>query len=297
MHRPPRPPRFTHEDEPSAGFGGFLRRILSGIPWSEGASREDVFEYKIPRHVSLRIQSSNGKIDVRGEDRDDVQLIAQKRTRAESQEAAQRLLDEIRIHESMSAAVLDLEVVIPRKWNRHGSVSLIVKVPRDLRVEVVASNGKVCVCGLRSALRTRSSNGSVTVCDVVGDVEIHTSNAKIDCRCTRGRLLARSSNGKVEVDDHCGSIDASTSNGLIKASLDDLGREGVLLATSNGRIVLELPDEVDAEVDLMVDNGVIRNDRALDRATRESNGRVRGVLGRGGTPVKLRTSNGSISLK
>ena len=61
--------------------------------------------------------------------------------------------------------------------------------------------------------------------------------------------------------------------------------------------MLELPEEVDAEVDLHVDNGVIRNDRQLVRGTRETNGRVRGTLGRGGIPIKLRTSNGSISLR
>ena len=97
--------------------------------------------------------------------------------------------------------------------------------------------------------------------------------------------------------NHCGSIDASTSNGLIRVSINILGREGVQLATSNGRIVLELPDEVDADVDIRVDNGVIRNDRPLCKAIRERSGQLRGRLGTGGCPIKLRTSNGSICLR
>ena len=68
------------------------------------------------------------------------------------------------------------------------------------------------------------------------------------------------------------------------------------LATSNGRIVLDLPESVDADVDLRVDNGIIRNDRELQHKGRETNGRVVGRLGNGGRLVKLRTSNGSISL-
>lgn len=79
--------------------------------------------------------------------------------------------------------------------------------------------------------------------------------------------------------------------------MEGLGEGGVTLATSNGRILLELPEEVDAEVDLRVDNGVIRNDRALCHTQRETHGRVLGRLGRGGAPIKLRTSNGSISLR
>ena len=80
-------------------------------------------------------------------------------------------------------------------------------------------------------------------------------------------------------------------------SIEEVGREGILLATSNGRIVLELPEKADADVDLHVDNGVIRNDRNLASAIRDTNGRVRGTLGRGGIPIKLRTSNGSICLR
>jgi DUF4097 and DUF4098 domain-containing protein YvlB len=133
--------------------------------------------------------------------------------------------------------------------------------------------------------------------DVVGDLEISTSNAKICCSCTRGRVIARSSNGKIELEDHRGSVDASTSNGLIHAELEELGSEGVQLATSNGRIVLELPDEVDADVDIRVDNGIIRNDRELCKAVRERSGQLRGRLGRGGALIKLRTSNGSIALR
>ena len=131
----------------------------------------------------------------------------------------------------------------------------------------------------------------------IGNIEVATSNAKVCCSGTCGSLVARSSDGKIEIDEHSGSVDASTSNGLIRASLEEVGKHGVQLATSNGRIVLELPEEVDADIDIRIDNGIIRNDRALQRATRETNGRLRGQLGSGGALIKLRTSNGSIALR
>ena len=73
--------------------------------------------------------------------------------------------------------------------------------------------------------------------------------------------------------------------------------EGLELPAFPRAPVVDLPDEVDADVDLRVDNGLIRNDRKLGKAVRESNGRMRGRLGRGGALIKLRTSNGSISLR
>ena len=281
----------------SSRFGGFLRSLLSGIPWSELAERVDSVRYKAPAGGLLRIRNANGRIEVRGEDRPDIVVGAAKRARAESEGEAQKLLGAIRLAEAESAESLDLEVEVPRKWNRHGHVNLEVRVPRTLRVQCESVNGKVSVAGMRAAVGARSSNGAVSVEDVVGDVDVYTANNKVACHAIRGTLVARSSNGKIELSEHRGSVDASTSNGLIRAAVEELGPAGVRLATSNGRIVLDLPDEVDADVDVRVDNGVIRNERELRNDVRSSDGRVRGTLGRGGVPIKLRTSNGSISLR
>ncbi len=80
-----------------------------------------------------------------------------------------------------------------------------------------------------------------------------------------------------------------------RGALADLG-SGVSLATSSGRIVVELPTDVDADV--RVENGAIRNQLAVDSAGGDSReGRLRGRLGKGGVPIKLRTSNGTISLR
>jgi DUF4097 and DUF4098 domain-containing protein YvlB len=101
---------------------------------------------------------------------------------------------------------------------------------------------------------------------------------------------------EIEIESHCGSVDASTSNGVIRLQLESIGKEGVQLATSNGRIVLDLPETVSAELDIRVDNGMIHNDRTLERGSRETQGRVVGLLGGGGPLIKLRTSNGVISV-
>jgi hypothetical protein len=279
------------------GLGGFLRSLLSGLPWSDRAESEETLGLPRPAGGRLKIENANGKTAVIGEDRDDLQVLVVKTARAESEESARKLLAEIRVKVSEDAEGLALEVDVPRRWNRHGSANLEVRVPRDLRVAVYSSNGAVALSGLRAGAVGRSSNGSICVDHVEGDVDVQTSNGKVSCSCTCGRLLARSSNRKIEIGEHQGSVDAMTSNGLIHASVESLGADGLILATSNGRIVVELPEKVDADVDMRVDNGVIRNHRDLESASGERTGRVRGRLGRGGVPIRLRTSNGSISLR
>jgi len=281
----------------SGGLSHLLRSLLAGIPWSERATADFELHFDAPLAGRIELVNSNGKTRVVGEDRDDVVLRGRKSARAESEQAAQALLDAIRVRSEEIGGVLGLEVEIPRKWNRHGSIDLELRVPRDTEVDVTSSNGKVCLAGLRHGVRAHSRNGSIRLEDIVGDIELITANAKVCCASTCGHLVARSSNGKIELGDHIGSIEASTSNGLIRASLEALANDGVKLATSNGRIVLELPDEPDADVDIRVDNGVIRSDLALGEEVREGAGRLRGRLGRGGSPIKLRTSNGTIRLR
>jgi len=98
------------------------------------------------------------------------------------------------------------------------------------------------------------------------------------------------------VSQHCGAIDAATSNGVIDAEIREVSGP-VVLATSNGRIALSLPDAVDADVDVRVDNGTIRSQRSLSRCTHSTGGRLAGALGLGGGLINLRTSNGSVSVR
>ena len=288
---------FEGAESLSSGIGGFIRSLLAGIPWSEGATGESVVSFDTPESGVLKIKNLGGRTRVLGEERDDIEVTVDKRARAETGRAAEQLLESIDVASTRRDGALDLSVSMPKAWNRLGCANLEVRVPRGLVVEVTSSSGRLCLSGLRGPIRARSSNGSISIHDVVGDIEVQTSNAKVKCDCTFGRLIARSSNGRIELGEHSGSADVSTSNGLIKASLNSLGHDGVVLATSNGRIVLDLPEDVDGEVDIRVDNGVIRNCRSLQREQGEPNGRIRGTLGRGGAPIKLRTSNGTISVR
>jgi hypothetical protein len=284
--------------EARGGFGGFLRSLLSGLPWHERAEANETLRFASPSGGAIRVDNANGCTVVTGEDRSDVEILVHKAARAGSEEEAEQLASAIRVLAREDAAgMLEVEVELPGRWTHRGRADLEIHAPRTVRVQVSASNGRVCLSGMRAAVRLHSSNGPVRVEDVVGDIDIGTSNARVHTHCTCGKLVARSSNGKIDLEEHRGSVDAATSNGTIHCDVDDLGKEGVVLVTSNGRIALELPDEVDGDVDIRVDNGLIRALRDFRHSARETAGRLKGKLGRGGVPIRLRASNGTISLR
>ena len=290
--------RETADDggESRRGIGGFLRSLLQGIPWRERAELEETLMLPAPR-TGLTIDNENGRTHVIGEDRADIALEIVRAARGESAADAAERAGAIQVSTRESGGELVVEVDVPGRFLLRGKADLEVRVPRETRVSVTSANGLVSLSGLRAMVRAHSSNGPVRVSDIVGDVEVHTSNARVQTACTCGRLVARSSNGKIDLAGHKGSVDAATSNGTICCRLDSVGAEGVMLATSNGRITLDLPEQVDADVDMRVDNGTIRTQREMPCAPREKEGRLRCTLGRGGAPIKLRASNGSISLR
>ena len=279
------------------GFGGILRSLFDRMPWSESATREESLIVPAPAGRAIRVHNANGKTRIVGEDRDDIEIRVQKSVRADCSDVATRLLDSIRVQSSAGAEVLEIEVQIPRRCSRHAVAHIELRVPRETRIGARSSNGKICLEGIDRDVRAHSSNGSISICEVNGDIDVTTANAKVACRCTHGHLRARSSNGKIELGGHRGSVDASTSNGIICCSLESVGEVGVQLTTSNGRIVLELPERLDADVDMRVENGLIRNDLDLEQQSGDENGWVRGRLGKGGCPIRLRTSNGTISIR
>jgi DUF4097 and DUF4098 domain-containing protein YvlB len=279
------------------GFGGLLRTLFARIPWGESQTTEETFVVPAPSGEAISIRNANGRTRVLGEDRNDIQVTVTKTVRADCEDMAAKLLDSIKLQNTESGDVLEIEVQIPRKCTRHGLAHLELRVPRATRVSLSSTNGKICLEGLDRSVRARTSNGSVSIVEVKGDIDVTTANAKVACRCTDGHLRARSSNGKIEVGSHRGSVDASTSNGVIKASLEALDAGGVSLTTSNGRIALELPEAPDVDVDIHVENGHIRNDLDLVDPTGDGSGRVRGRIGKGGIPIRLRTSNGTVSLR
>jgi len=296
-------PRHHHHDDhadscgaENGGFGDFLRSLLSGIPWSDRAELAETLHFAAPRSGAIRVENVNGKTRILGEDRSDIEINLLKVARAESEAAARAMAEATGLAVNETDASLDFEISMPRKWNRRGVVHMEVRVPRGTRVDVHSSNGRVCVQSVSADVKAHSSNGAVSIDRVDGDVEVFSSNAKVHCGCIHGKLVARTSNGKIEVSQHRGAVDAATSNGLIEAEIEEVIGP-VVLATSNGRISVTLPEQVDADVDVRVDNGVIRSQRSLCRCTHSSGSRLAGQLGKGGAPIKLRTSNGSISVK
>jgi len=102
-------------------------------------------------------------------------------------------------------------------------------------------------------------------------------------------------NGDVEVET-TGSARAQTVNGDVRATFNSM-REDADFETVNGSVVLDVADDIDADLDASWVNGDLESDIPLRLTGRMSRRSARGELGDGGPELRVRTVNGSIRIR
>ncbi len=126
---------------------------------------------------------------------------------------------------------------------------------------------------------------------------VDTVNGDVHVRGVSGTGTLDSVNGSVEVLDSDGRFNARTTNGDVRLQLKGLGQGGpVHLATINGSVVLSLPADADAEINVANRNGDFQSDFPLRTLNAYNSRRFRGQLGNGGGDISMSTVNGGIRL-
>lgn len=220
--------------------------------------------YELEPGGRVEIVNVNGGIDVEPSGGNTVQVVALKRVRAVSPEAAREALDLIRITEDVSPGSVKLETTYPRTSGLFqrggGEVRYTVKVP------------------------------------AASQVSFRTVNGGIEVRGLHGQVHARTTNGGIRARDLGGPIDASTTNGGVDVEVLQLAEPGVRLSCTNGGITLRLPAEAKATISASVTNGGIDAQGLSLDSIEHSRRRLEARLNGGGAAVQLAGTNGGIRI-
>ncbi len=223
--------------------------------------------------ATVKLTNVNGRITVNAWDQSRVKVVATKRVEADSDDVQQALKD-LRVDLQPRDGGLVIETHYPREHDGPASifswllgdhieaqVTYELSVPRTMNVDV------------------SNTNGAIVVSDVAGKHELDTTNGKIDvARCA-------------------GSLDASTTNGAIHAELTKVNKgQPLRFETTNGRIEVELPQDLALDVDADTTNGSIHSDLPVS-TTHISRNSLRGTINGGGTSLRMRTTNGGIAIR
>src|SRR5262245_58806932 len=228
------------------------------------ATDEWTHTYPLKAGGELRINNTNGLIEVEGVDGSTLEVRAERIARGVSEEAARDLLPRIVIKEEASPdrVSLSTERFSGILLGAGFEVRYHVKAPKSTVVDVTNTNGQVRLNGLSGSVNARTTNGGVRGEGLAGDVE------------------ARSTNGGVVIDL------AKVSSGHVK------------LHTTNGGVTLTLPETAKADLSASVTNGGISigEFQGLDVAEK-SRRHFEARLNGGGPSVELQTTNGGLRIR
>jgi Toastrack DUF4097 len=241
---------------------------------------EETFKKVIPVEMAKRLtlDNRNGSIEVRSWDRDEIEVIAYKKVRADNRDTAERLMEELKItvidHSDEIEVITDypdrgssynggfLSWLMGGFGNRSYSVSYVIRVPQKFDLDISSTNGRLEV---------------------------------LDCN---GRLRLETTNGKIIADDVSGSVRCKTTNGSIKVTMMDVKEEDEMSFTStNGSIKLYLPNQINAEIRARTTNGSISCDLPITEEYSRSRKRLEATINDGGMMIYLKTTNGSIRIR
>jgi len=241
----------------SVGDGNFSIGLLSGK-----ATDQWTRTYKLASGAELEISNVNGLIDV-VEGAGDVEVRAERTSKASSDDAARALLAHLDMREDVTPNHVRIEAKVPSGGGLRQSleVKYHVRVPAGVGVKLETVNGKISLTGLSGRADADTTNGGVTATDLSGPVKVATVN------------------GGVEIE--------------VKAVAPD----GIEMTAVNGGVRLRLPAAAKADLDASCTNGRVSVAGGLNLETSENSSRqVSGRLNGGGPRVHLETTNGGVHI-
>jgi len=214
-----------------------LCAALSAAPPSRTETRTE----PLAMGANLRITQGDGKVEIKGWDKPEVQLVAEfvpGSHRGEAKLEVRRVAD-------------GLEIDVDRQRRRrvrilffgrvHDPVcNLTLMVPRKLNVEVRTVDGAIGIRDLEGYAGCRSVDGPIRLEDVSGEVHARAVDGTLTARNLKARIKGGTMDGNITLSRVEGGVDVHTVDGSITAEDLDGWGEGLAFRTVDGSIKVKL---------------------------------------------------------
>ncbi|HUR19545.1 MAG TPA: DUF4097 family beta strand repeat-containing protein [Vicinamibacterales bacterium] len=269
---------------------------------SEGFIDREQKRFAVEGVVDLSLYTFDGAVEVRGWDRPEVVVEIEKH--GEDKEA----VDKITVLAEQTGKKIQIDVRHPGSRTFVGigsftspSARLIVNAPHKINLEVRTADGSIVIERLEGKLQLRTADGRIRATESGGDLLAESGDGALTLEDVIGRVEARTDDGGISVSGIPGAVRVRSGDGTITLRIrrGAIMTEDWMVATSDGSISAELPDDFSAMIEAEPgSDSRARSDLALADAvggTREQRS-LRGRLGAGGKTFVLRTGDGSIRL-
>ncbi|MFX0115038.1 MAG: DUF4097 domain-containing protein [Candidatus Hodarchaeota archaeon] len=246
---------------------------LSGCIGQTGATEEFRETYDVDAGTVLQVDNINGDITVTKWDNDQVEVYALKRAFVDESD-----LDKVSIEVSTgNVMVVKTKYAVPTE-DIEVSVAYTIKVPADVNVELLGN-----------------TNGRISLEGTTGDAMLTNTNGDVSVKNVDGSVFVTNTNGKIDIVDVTGVLGAMTTNGDVTVELPALSSD-VIIGTTNGKVKVYIPDDLDADVKMTTSNGEVTVHDIQLTIMEQSEIKVEGTMGDGGFDLIITSTNGDIDL-
>ena len=238
-------------------------------------------------------------------------------TRPQAQISAR--VEDGQLETSITASRISIHTRPQRR--RVGEARYELHVPIGTRVQASTTSGDVRVTATAAEVQVNSTSGAVEVIDAADRVTIGTISGDIHATRIRGTTRINTTSGDLEVDDITGDLTvnavsadlrlhritathvrAETTSGGITYSGSIDGSGSYEFSAHSGDIVLQLPSNIGATLDLQTYSGDISSSFPLtlqpgERSRSRRGRKMQFTIGNGGARITAQTFSGDITIE
>jgi len=192
----------------------------------------------------------------------------------------------IKIIEHQTGDAVELEIRYPHLnfqigFGNHNRVNVDIHMPREGRV------------GLRTG------DGSIRLSDFKGTMDLESGDGHQEIESVDGALKARAGDGHIRASGRFDSLQLNTGDGRIDASVKpgSTVASGWNIRAGDGSVILRLPENFAADVDLHTGDGHIDVDMPVSVEGRLGDKNIHGKMNGGGNLLTVHTGDGSIRIE
>jgi DUF4097 and DUF4098 domain-containing protein YvlB len=271
---------------------------IVGADFPQYLEREEK-PFAVTGKPEVTLTTFDGSIQIRPWDKSEVLVVIEKR--ALDKDA----VDTISVDARQDGNRIVIDVKAPRHdgflHSHHRSAKLIVSMPANADVRAKSGDGSIDVEDITGQLELRSGDGAIRGRRLGGDMLVHTGDGSIRLEEVKGALRMSTGDGNIAANGTFSSLSARSGDGRVRITAES-GSESNGdwdITTGDGSVTLALPEGFNAEIDAHTGDGRVHlQDLSLTNVTGQLGRRsVRGRLGAGGSMVRVRTGDGSITLR
>ena len=173
-----------------------------------------------------------------------------------------------------------------------------VTLPQAVTLSVRSGDGAVDCEPLQGRFTFVTGDGPVRAHGLKGDCDVSTGDGRVILDDIDGRLRARTGDGHMTASGRFDALDLSTGDGRVDATARTGSKlaAGWSLETGDGSVTLRVPHDIAALLDARTKDGHINVQLPIMAQGRFRGHELVGELNGGGAPLRIRTSDGSITL-